>query len=523
MHEQTSNPQPPASTAKPAEGGATAADNVYEAVEIAGNTREAPPGDYAEVEISGNVRPPDEASGEYADIEVSGNVVPPVEEPPDEDEGPAPGNEAAPSAPRSAAPAVAATDRRKQRPRNPRLRSIEEAFKNQTPVEGLVKSTNKGGLEIDLAGIRAFCPLSQIELRFCHDPSPYVGQRLRFKVLKYEGARNIVLTRKAILTDENASKSDEVKDRLAAGTMMKGRVTSLVDYGAFVDLGGVTGLVHISELSHGRVAHPRDVLRVGQEVEVIILQVEHPEGRKEAKISLSIKAICEDPWSRAAALQPGTMVHGKVMRLKSFGAFVELWPGVDALIHNSNLADPPPTEASQVVQPGQEVDATVISVDVDKKRIGLSLCGMREPVALPEGGGEGAGYAPRGPRPARPPRAARPSTGHEVGQILQTTVEKVEQFGIFVRLPGGGRGLIPNAEMGTPRGTDHKKQYPEGTEIKAQIIEIGERGRIRLSKKGAENAEERAAFSGYIAEQKESSTLGTLADLMRKKLDERKK
>ena len=110
-----------------------------------------------------------------------------------------------------------------------------------------------------------------------------------------------------------------------------------------------------------------------------------------------------------------------------------------------------------------------------------------------------------------------------MGQILQTQVEKVEQFGIFVRLPGGGRGLIPNAEMGTPRGTDHKKQYPEGTEIKAQIVEIGERGRIRLSKKGAENAEERAAFSGYMAEQKDAAKLGTLADLMRKKLDERKR
>jgi small subunit ribosomal protein S1 len=262
------------------------------------------------------------------------------------------------------------------------------------------------------------------------------------------------------------------------------------------------------------------VLKVGQEVEVIILQIEHPEGRKEAKISLSIKAISEDPWSRSAALQPGQTVHGKVMRLKSFGAFVELWPGVDGLIHNSTLADTPPAEAGQVVQPGQEVDATVISVDVEKKRIGLSLCGMRDPAALPE---EGFERAPRGPRSGRPPRASRPGAGVEVGQILQTQVEKVEQFGIFVRLPGGGRGLIPNAEMGTPRGTDHKKQYPEGTEIKAQIIEIGERGRIRLSKKAAENAEERAAYSGYMAEQKENSTLGTLADLIRKKTEERKR
>ena len=517
MHEQTSNPQPPASPATAAEGATPETappaptpaakaddDEVYEAVEISGNVRHEPP------------------APEYAALEIEGNVAPSAPPLDDEEDGPAPGNEAFPPA-RGAAPPAPAGERRKVKPRNPRLRSIEEAFKNQTPVEGLVKSTNKGGLEIDLAGVRAFCPLSQIELRFCHDPTPYVGQRLRFKVLKFEGARNIVLSRKTILSEENATKAVEVKDKLAAGTMMRGRVASLVDYGAFVDLGGVTGLVHISELSHGRVAHPKDVLKVGQEVDVIVLQVEHPEGRKEAKVSLSIKAISEDPWARAATLQPGTTVHGQVMRLKSFGAFVELWPGVDGLIHNSNLADPPPAEASQVVQPGQEVDATVISVDVEKKRIGLSLCGMREPVAFSEGGFEGAAHGPRGPRAGRPPRAARPGGGLEVGQILQTAVEKVEQFGIFVRLPGGGRGLIPNAEMGTPRGTDHKKQYPEGTEIKAQIIEIGERGRIRLSKKGAENAEERAAFSGYMAEQKENATLGTLADLMRKKADERKR
>jgi small subunit ribosomal protein S1 len=511
MHEQASDPQSPASATAATEGATpeVPAAEVYEAVEVSGNVRHEPAApEYAELEIDEN----------------AGNVAPPEPQLADgeEDDGPAPGNEAVPPPRGAPVAAVAAGDRRKAKPRNPRLRSIEEAFKSQTPVEGLVKSTNKGGLEIDLAGVRAFCPLSQIELRFCHDPTPYVGQRLRFKVLKFEGARNIVLSRKTILSEENATKSVETKDRLAAGTMMRGRVASLVDYGAFVDLGGVTGLVHISELSHGRVAHPKDVLTVGQEVEVIVLQVEHPEGRKEAKVSLSIKAISEDPWSRAASLQPGATVHGKVMRLKSFGAFVELWPGVDGLIHNSNLADPPPAEASQVVQPGQEVDATVISVDVEKKRIGLSLCGMREPVAFGEG--DGSAYAPRGPRPGgRPPRAPRPGGGAEVGQILQTTVEKVEQFGIFVRLPGGGRGLIPNAEMGTPRGTDHKKQYPEGTEIKAQIIEIGERGRIRLSKKGAENAEERAAFSGYMAEQKATATLGTLADLLRKKADERKR
>jgi small subunit ribosomal protein S1 len=512
MHEQTSNPPPPASPTTAASGSATpdadppastaamqpATGEVYEALEISGNLRTEP------------------AAEDYAALEIAGDA--------DEDDGPAPGNEAIPPATRHVAPSGTATERRKQRPRNPRLRSIEDAFKNQTPVEGLVKSTNKGGLEIDLAGVRAFCPLSQIELRFCHDPTPYVGQRLRFKVLKFEGARNIVLSRKLILTDENATKAIEIKDRLAAGTVMHGRVTSLVDYGAFVDLGGVTGLVHISELSHGRVAHPKDVLKIGEEVDVIILQVEHPEGRKEAKVSLSIKAISEDPWARAATLQPGTMIHGKVMRLKSFGAFVELWPGVDALIHNSNLADPPPTEASQVVQPGQEVDATIISVDVEKKRVGLSLCGMRESVALPETDADGAvGYLPRAPRGGRPPRASRPGGGLEVGQILQTSVEKVEQFGVFVKLPGGGRGLIPNAEMGTPRGTDHKKQYPEGTEIKAQVIEIGERGRIRLSKKAAENAEERAAYSGYMAEQKANATLGTLADLIRAKAEERKR
>ncbi|HEY3359186.1 MAG TPA: S1 RNA-binding domain-containing protein, partial [Polyangia bacterium] len=391
--------------------------------------------------------------------------------------------------------------------RNPRLRALEEAFKNQTPVEGLVKSTNKGGLEVDLAGVRAFCPLSQIELRFCHDPTPYVGQRLRFKVIKFESARNIVLSRKVVLSAENASKAGDTKAKLSAGTRMNGRVTSLVDYGAFVDLGGVTGLVHISEISHTRVAHPKEALKVGQDVEVLVLAVEHPEGRKEAKVSLSIKVLTEDPWSRAAALTPGQTVHGTVMRLKSFGAFVELWAGVDGLIHNTNLADPPPEEPGQVVQPGQEVDATVISVDVEKRRIGLSLVGMRDPVAMPEGGGD---RRPRGPR-----RDRAEGTRLQVGQVVTGQVDHVEPFGVFLRIAGGGRGLIPNAEMGTAPGTDHKKHFPEGTEIKAQVIEIGERGRIRLSKKGAENAEERAAYSGYVQAQPQAGSLGTFADLLR--------
>jgi small subunit ribosomal protein S1 len=468
--------------------------------------------------------PPAEVAAPPAEVTAPAAAAPAaaVDEEVEDDDGPAPGNELVPPTPPAAltVPGGAPPDQRKSRPRNPRLRAIEEAFKNETPVEGLVKSTNKGGLEIDLAGIRAFCPLSQIELRFCHDPSPYVGQRLRFKVIKFDGARNIVLSRKSILAEENAAKSHVTQERLSAGHVMQGRVTSLVDYGAFVDLGGVTGLIHISELAHGRVAHPRDVLNVGQEIEVMVLQVEQAEGRREPKVSLSLKAISEDPWSRAASLEAGSKVRGKVMRLKSFGAFVELWPGVDGLIHNTNLADPPPAEPGEVVQPGQEVEATVVVVDVEKKRIGLSLVGMRDPSTHVDGPqGE---PRPRGPRPGREGRGPRSSAGLEVGQILQTKVEKVEQFGVFVRLPSGGRGLIPNAEMGTPRGTDHKKQFPEGTEIKAQIIEIGERGRIRLSKKGAENAEERAAYSGYMAEQKANATLGTLADLLRAKADERK-
>jgi small subunit ribosomal protein S1 len=503
MHDLTSDPTPPETESSPEPEAATAGEPA------AAPPAAAPP-------------PAPEASPPAA-------AAPFAAEDEDEGDGPAPGNERVPSPPRdAAAPAEADKEpqpgeagqpqeqRREKKParRNPRLRAIEEAFKAQTPVEGLVKSTNKGGLEVDLAGVRAFCPLSQIELRFCHDPTPYVGQRLRFKVIKFESARNIVLSRKVILAEENAAKAGDTKAKLAAGTRMNGRVTSLVDYGAFVDLGGVTGLIHISELSHTRVAHPKEVLKVGQEVEVVVLAIEHPEGRKEAKISLSMKALSEDPWARAQQLAPGQTVHGTVMRLKSFGAFVELWPGVDGLIHTSNLAEPAPEEPGQVVQPGQEVDATVISVDVDQRRIGLSLVGMREPVAASEGGER----RPRGPRRDRGEGARL-----QVGQIVNGKVDHVEPFGVFVRLDSGARGFIPNAEMGTPPGTDHKKHFPEGTEIKSQVIEIGERGRIRLSKRAAENAEERAAYSSFMQAQRESATLGTFADLMRAKLDQGKR
>ena len=274
----------------------------------------------------------------------------------------------------------------------PQSRSmLEEAAGSGMPVEGLVTGVNKGGLEIDVSGTRAFCPLSQIDLRFCENPAAYVGQRLKLRVTQYsEGGRKVVVSRRAILEEEAASVVGDIRNQLRVGAQLRGKVVSLRDFGAFVDLGGgIEGLIHVSELAHGHVTHAKDVLTVGQEVDVLVLRIEAPKEPKEPakdadkkrrrapveRIALSLKSLAEDPWATARAAFPeGTVVTGKVVRLQPFGAFVELAPGIDGLLHISNIVgDRKINHPKDVLAEGQMVEATVLSVHEGRKRIGLTL------------------------------------------------------------------------------------------------------------------------------------------------------
>lgn len=252
---------------------------------------------------------------------------------------------------------------------------LEEAAAHGIAVEGLVTGQNKGGFDVQVAGVRAFCPASQIDLRR-GDPAQYVGQRLQFQVTRLEsGGRNVVVARRPLLEEEAARRAANVWERLRVGDVVRGTVTSLRDFGAFVDLGGVDGLVHLSELGHTRAAHPADVLQVGQEVEAQVVTLEPASAGGRGRIGLSLRALAPDPWSTVTERYPvGSSVRGTVRRLEAFGAFVEIAPGVDGLVHVSRLAlDRRISHPRQVVAVDDVVEVTVIAVEPEKRRIALSM------------------------------------------------------------------------------------------------------------------------------------------------------
>lgn len=296
---------------------------------------------------------------------------------------------------------------------------LEHAFANQLPVEGLVSAVAKGGLEVQVAGMRAFCPASQVDHRFVDDLAAFVGQRLSFRITKYEGGRrpNLVLSRRVLLEEEARRQAEALRARLEVGLVLKGRVTSVKDYGAFVDLGGMEGMVHVSELAYGRRTRPQDVLSVGQEVEVSVLRIEQSDNpAKGERIALSIRALAADPWQGAEErFGVGTQVKGTITRLQPFGAFVEVEPGLEGLIPVGELGSGRRvSHPKEVVNPGDVVEATVLAVDVARRRLSLSLDGASHAEAA-----DVEAYR----RKAGPAQEASLGT---FGQLLRESMEKAK-------------------------------------------------------------------------------------------------
>lgn len=254
-------------------------------------------------------------------------------------------------------------------------KALLDAYEAGTPVEGKVGETNKGGFSIDLGGMRAFCPFSQIDVRRADDPSIFVGNTYKFKILEVsEDQRNVVVSRRALLQASRDEEATETRTSLELGMALEGIVTRLVPFGAFVDIGGIEGLVHISQISFQRVGDPSDVLQEGQTVKVKIMEIQNlGQGRSE-RISLSIKALANDPWSETAdSLVPDSDVEGLVTRLVDFGVFVELLPGIEGLIHISELANRRISHPREVLNEDEKITVKVLDVDLDRRRISLSL------------------------------------------------------------------------------------------------------------------------------------------------------
>jgi small subunit ribosomal protein S1 len=381
------------------------------------------------------------------------------------------------------------------------LAALETAKEARLAIDGKVTGFNKGGLEVDVQGARAFCPNSQIDIRFVQDPSQFVGQSLRFHITEIrDGGKSIVLSRRSILDEEQRLLSDRAWSTIQVGASLRGTVTGVREFGAFVDLGGVEGLIPNQELSHERGQKATDVVNPGDVVEVLVREIKDgktAKGEPQKRITLSLKALQADPWTASgASLEVGKVVSGTVTRIADFGLFVRVAPGIDGLLHVSELGAKV-EHPSQAAKVGDGIHVVIRKVDGATQRVELA--------AAPEGASVGA-------------RVEAPSFG--IGALVNGVVEKIETFGIFIQIEGtkgrSGRGLVPNAELGTPRGSDTRKHFPEGTKVVAKILETSE-GRLRLSLRAVKDDEERADFDGYRAKSSETAKLGTFADLLKKR------
>jgi small subunit ribosomal protein S1 len=380
---------------------------------------------------------------------------------------------------------------------------FEAAFQSGLPVEGKVEREIKGGYEVRIGRRRAFCPISQIDLRGT-DPVAHEGHVYQFRIIEYkEGGENIVVSRRALLEDEQRANAAKVRDKIVAGAVMTGRVTSVREFGAFVDLGaGVQGLLHVSEMAWSRVSAPAEIVKAGEEITVKVLRVDE----EKQKISLGLKQLSADPWSRVPEVyKVGQRLPGRVTRVAKFGAFVELEPGVEALAHASTFM---PTGRSggwsSQVTAGMTGTFEILAIDLEQKRIGVAL--------VPEGSAGTEGAA--GARPGIVP-----------GARLTGKVERHENFGVFVFLAPGRTGVIPLSETGIAKEGDLQRAFPVGADVEVIVLEVDPSGRrIRLSAKAvmeAREAEEVREWAERNAPPAEG--FGTLADKLRSALKSQEK
>ena len=381
-------------------------------------------------------------------------------------------------------------------------RQLEDAYRTGLPVEGKVERAVKGGYEVRIGRHRGFCPVSQIDLARA-DPSAHEGRVYEFRIIEYkDSGRNLVVSRRALLEQQQQEAAAEVRRTIVAGAVLQGRVISVRDFGAFVDLGGgVQGLLHVSEMAWSRVSDASQVVKAGDEITVKVLRVDEDKQ----KISLGLKQLSEDPWSRVHETYAiGQVRSGRVTRIAEFGAFVELEPGVEALAHASTFA---PTGRAQgwssEVATGMPATVEILSIDFEKKRIGVAL--------LPEGSARAGLKTPS-------------ALEIVAGARLIGRVERHERFGVFVFLAPGRTGLIPMSETGVTREADIAQALPVGRDVEVEVLEVDPSGRrIRLSVKAIQDARDTEEVREYnVRVEGQSTGFGSLAEKLRDALDREK-
>ncbi len=373
---------------------------------------------------------------------------------------------------------------------------VEAAATSGELVNGLVTGVIKGGVEVDVDGLRAFAPGSHVDLKLGANLHHLVGSRLAFKVMTYaKNGRDIVVTRREMLEQEVASTRKRALALLEPGRIVKGVIRSVVEWGVFVaipEAENVEGLVHVSEASHDRGARLTDTFHAGEEIEVKVLRID-----EKGKLWLSRKAAAGDPWDAVAEkFSVGSRHIGHVARIQPFGAFVELAPGIDGLVRTNDLSIRRIATPDEVVKIGDEIEVVVVQNDPSQRKIGL--------------------------HPAPPNDENEPAQRVAPHRVLRVSVVSAEPAGLLVRVLGvtGGlaRGFIPAGQTGTARGTDLRKEFPAGTVLEAKAIDVDpKRGECKLSIRALKEDSEKAAYSEYRAQVARESKFGTFGDLFAKR------
>ena len=459
---------------------------------------------------------------------------------------------------------------------------LEAAMNEGRIVTGMVQGKVKGGLTVLVGGLRAFLPGSLVDMRPVKDTTPYEYKEMEFKVIKLDRKRNnVVVSRRAVLEETMGADREALMENLKEGSIVKGVVKNITDYGAFVDLGGIDGLLHITDMAWRRVKHPSEVVHVGQELEAKILRYDTEKNR----VSLGIKQLGDDPWVGIARRYPqGTRMFGKVANLTDYGAFVEIEEGIEGLVHVSEMDwTNKNVSPSKIVQLGDEVEVMVLDIDEDKRRISLGMKQCKSNpwedfsmnhkkgdkvsgaiksitdfgvfIGLP-GGIDGLvhlsdlSWSVPGEEAVRNFRKGQDveavvlgidlererislgikqlegdpltsyASGHEKGSIVKGTIKTVEAKGATVTLDGDMEGYLRASEVSRDRVEDMRSHYKEGDEIEAMIINVDRKNRvINLSIKAKDMNEQDAAMKKLAAESAASSGSTNLGALLKAKLD----
>lgn len=324
---------------------------------------------------------------------------------------------------------------------------ISKAAENEEHIEGTVIAKVKGGLSVDI-GVKAFLPGSQIDLRPVRNMDIYIGKKYKFKVIKFNKKRgNIVLSRRALLEEERESLRSQTKDQMKEGSRVQGVVKNVTDYGAFIDLGGIDGLLHITDMSWSRIKHPTEVINVGDEIEVVVLKYDTEKER----VSLGLKQLTEDPWMDTAGRFPvGTRVTGKVVSLTDYGAFLDVGDGVEGLIHVSEMSWTKRVKhPSQIVTVGDEIEVQVLALDEENRRISLGMKQLQE-------------------NPWNELKDAYPP-----GTIIEGEVKSVTDFGVFIGIEEGIDGMVHISDFSWTKRVNHPNEvFNPGEKVRAVVLGV---------------------------------------------------